>query len=76
MKVGDLVRVRYSVKNAYDRTLDGWGEDHIGIVTETAACHDNAIYQMWCISTGRSHVLMPDIDLIEVVSEGGRSNKD
>ncbi len=70
MKVGDLIRVRYSIKNAYDHALDGWGESYVGIVTETPESRENGVYQMWCISTATRHILMPDIDSIEVVNEG------
>lgn len=70
MKVGDLVKVRYAIKNPYDSSIEDYGGDFIGIVTETPECHKWAIYQMWCLTTQTIHTLMPDRDLIEVISEG------
>jgi|TARA_B100000085_G_C18536501_1_gene510231 hypothetical protein len=69
MKVGDLIKVRYQVKNAYDRSFERWGEDHIGVLVETPEVHDNALYQMWCFKSQAIHILMPDRDLIEVLNE-------
>jgi len=69
MKVGDLVKVSYSNKNPYDQSFESWGKGYIGVVIETPGCHDNAVYKMWCLRTGAVHILMPDIDLIEMINE-------
>ena len=71
MKVGDLIKVRYVNSNPYDSSFDHFGGDHIGVVTQTPNCHEFGIYQMWCINTETMHVLMPERDFIEVLSESG-----
>ena len=75
MKLGDLIKVRYTIAHAYGGYEDGWGEAHTGIVVSTPSCGDYSTWQMWCIETRTCHVLMPDLDLIEVISESRRPSK-
>ena len=70
MKVGDLIKVRYINNNPYDSSYDDFGDDFVGVVTQTPNCHEFGIYQMWCINTGTTHALMPERDVIEELSEG------
>tara|TARA_Y100001938_G_scaffold135483_1_gene197218 strand:- start:950 stop:1165 length:216 start_codon:yes stop_codon:yes gene_type:complete len=69
MKVGDLIKVKYAIKNPYDDSLDGWGDAFIGVVTETPNSGKYSVLTMYCFEQATSHVLMPELDLIEVISE-------
>ncbi len=71
MKLGDLVKVRYATKNPYHDNVDGWGTAYMGIIISTPKCSQHSIWQMWCIDTHSSHVLMPGLDMIEIINEGG-----
>ena len=66
MKVGDLVRVRYrEVKNDQGQ----WGDPYHGIVFETPDGGELCTWKMWCVERGKVHVLMPERDQVEVMSE-------
>jgi hypothetical protein len=63
MQHGDLVRVFYS-----DGQNRSQGPFH-GIVCMTPDDHPDAVWQMWCIERNTYHILQPNKDRIEVVSE-------
>jgi hypothetical protein len=69
MKVGDLVKVRYAKKNSYDLTSEGWGKEYYGILYEAPYDGGYTVYQMYCFKDNTVHTLMPELDLIEVISE-------
>jgi len=61
MKVGDLIRVRY-------RCGDPW---YHGIVYKVLGRRPDmaGIWRMWCFERRREHILEPDRDQIEIISE-------
>lgn len=62
MKVGDLVRVQYPGD-------DTW---YSGFLVEVARDDDpTSFYQMYCVEREAFHILSPNRDLIEVISERG-----
>jgi len=65
MKHGDLVRVFYISA----RFGEEWDGPFHGFICMTPNDHDDAVWQMWCIERSTFHVLSPDADKIEVVSE-------
>tara|TARA_Y100001937_G_scaffold107280_1_gene149797 strand:+ start:887 stop:1102 length:216 start_codon:yes stop_codon:yes gene_type:complete len=69
MKVGDLVRVCYVIKDPYDLAEIGWGPKFTGIVIGVPNDGKYKVLTMWCFSTQTTHTLMPELDLIEVISE-------
>jgi hypothetical protein len=72
IKVGDLISVRYATKNPYDGSMEGYGQPFFGIVVETPFKHRNdklTVYKMYCFSAQDTHILMPEMDIIEVISE-------
>ena len=66
MKHGDLVKVYYPGM-VYD--IEHWDGPFHGIICMTPNDHADAVWQMWCIERDTYHVLTPDKDRIEVVSE-------
>jgi len=70
LKLGDLVRVRYRDRGAYEM---GYNESPVtGFITKLATVtEDNpaGLLHMWCIETGSIHILSPKLDLIELISE-------
>ena len=71
IKVGDLIKVRYATKNPYDGNMEGFGEPFVGIVVETPYKHRDdklTVYKMYCFRERNTHILMPEIDIIEVIS--------
>jgi len=71
IKVGDLISVRYATKNPYDGSMEGFGEPFIGIVVETPFKNRNdklTVHKMYCFKAHTTHILMPEIDMIEVIS--------
>ena len=68
MKHGDFVRVFYS-DGAIGIGPDEWDGPYHGFIIMTPDDHADAIWQMWCIERNTQHVLRPQKDRIEVVSE-------
>ncbi len=60
MKIGDIIRVRYEPD----------GEWYHGVII-TKPEKDNQLYvwRMWCFERQKPHILAPDRDQIEVISE-------
>ena len=68
MKHGDLVKVFYS-DGAIGDGRDEWDGPWHGFICMTPDDHADAVWQMWCIERNTQHVLRPQKDRIEVVSE-------
>ena len=60
MRVGDLIRVRY-------RGIDPWY--HGVAYKKPITLDEHHVWRMWCFERRMEHVLVPEIDQIEVVSE-------
>ena len=63
MKHGDLVRVFYPYGG------EAWDGPFHGFVCMTPDDHADAVWQMWCVERNTYHILSPNKDRIEVVSE-------
>tara|TARA_Y100000004_G_C8629037_1_gene292094 strand:- start:302 stop:496 length:195 start_codon:yes stop_codon:yes gene_type:complete len=63
MKHGDLVRVFYPYGG------EAWHGPFHGFVCMTPDDHADAVWQMWCFERNTYHILSPNKDRIEVVSE-------
>ena len=51
--------------------MEGFGEPFVGIVVETPFKNRDdklTVYKMYCFSERSTHILMPEIDIIEVMS--------
>ena len=66
MKHGDLVKVYYKGVT-YD--IEKWDGPYHGFICMTPSDHTDAVWQMWCIERNTIHILSPNKDRIEVVSE-------
>ena len=67
--MGDLVKVRYATKNPYDDSIDGWGTPFVGVIVDIPYRTKYSVLKMWCFSTCTEHTLMPELDIVEVISE-------
>ena len=63
MKVGDLVRVFYPYGG------EVWDGPHHGFICMTPDDHADGVWQMWCYERNTYHLLSPNKDRIEVISE-------
>ena len=59
MKIGDMVRVRYETD----------GEWYHGIIITSPDDDPLAVWRMWCFERQNAHILVPDRDTIEILSE-------
>ena len=68
IKVGDLIKLQYAMKNPYDQSIEGWGDPFIGVIVEVPSDDRTSVLKMYCFDDMKEHILMPEIDLIEVIS--------
>ena len=67
MKRGDLVRVFY--RDLHADGPDKWEGPYHGLICVTPSDHADAVWQMWCVERETYHILTPQRDKIEVISE-------
>ena len=78
IRVGDLIKVQYAELKNYDMAMSydmSWSIPYHGVVTETPDMGELCMLKMWCNETATEHILTPNKDKIEVVSEAHISNR-
>ena len=80
ISVDDFVRVQYAELKNYDMAMSydmSWSIPYHGVVTKTQLSDvgELCFYTMWCNETASEHILTPNKDKIEVVSEADISNR-
>ena len=74
MRLGDLIQVRYMDQVEYlgmgmEEPVIHWTPPYLGILYETPDMCKDCVWRMWCFAREAGHILSPQKDRIEVISE-------